>query len=243
MHEVEALAARLAASMQARLHVVVVGTRATSGPDAQSEALFGNAVGDLQTAAKAIEARFQRLGVDATLHLKRGQVAEAIRDVERELAPDVLLFGSSNRHALGFPGYGGVLDQVKNEVESSILVVRTKDLDGIAVGLDGSRPSLEAANVASAWATTLRVPVTFLLGQGAARPSHLKGSTVQVDGDPGKFFLDWARDHPQTLIVVGSRGTGNPGLLRMGSLSDRVSWGATASVLVVRPPAQRGSTP
>lgn len=236
MQEVEAFAARLAKSMHAKVHVVIVGTRALFGPDAQDEVLFRSAVEDPFGSATAIKARFQALGVEAEVHVQRGQVAEAIRQVERELAPDVLVFGSSNRQKLEFPGYGSVLDQVKNEVPSSILVVRTKELDGVAVGVDGSEASRHAAKVAADWAKALGVPLTLLLGQGVTRPKDLRAeSTAQVVGDVGKFFLDWGQEHPRTLVVVGSRGTGNPGLLRMGSVSDRLSWGAHGSVLVVRP--------
>jgi nucleotide-binding universal stress UspA family protein len=239
MGDVEAVASLLARRMKSAVHVVVVGPRALFGPAAEDEILFGGATRMPDTAAKAIQSRFAREGVQATVHVKRGPVAQAIAEVERDVAPDVLILGSSGKATLEYPGYSSVLDQVKNNVGASVLVVHGRNLERVAVGIDGSEPSLHAATTASGWATALGVPLVLLLGEGATRPAGLASSEAfNVIGDAGQVLVDWSRDHPRDLIVVGSRGLGNPGLLRMGSTSDRVSWAARSCVLVVRPMRQ-----
>ena len=185
-------------------------------------------------AASEIRQRFQALGVDATLHVRRGTTAQAITSLEADLRPDVVVMGSTRRSQLAFHGLGGVLDQVKNLVQASILVVRGADLDGIAAGIDGSGPSLEAAEVARSWAAALGVPFRLLVAEGVTPPEGLASGATAVKGAPVPFLLAWSRQNPRQLLALGSRGHGNPWLLELGSVSDRLAWGAKGSVLVVR---------
>ena len=238
MRSVEAVATRLAKQFGAAVHVVIVGSRERDAAAAQDDVMFGRATADVEAAAAEVQRRFRDLGVAAQVHVERGPVMEALVAAERRLAPDVFLFGHTERAHLEFPGYGTVLDQVKNQVASSVLVVHGQAFDGVAAGVDGSEPSLAAAATAAQWAAALHVPLTLLLGPEAGRlPKELQGHrTVPVEGPPAEFLLEWSRRHPRGLLVLGARGLGNPHLLRMGSVSDRVAWGASSSVLVVRPP-------
>lgn len=238
MRNAEAVTTRLAKDMGAKVHVVVVGSPGTRTGAAETDVMFGHAAPKAESGAAELRRRFQALGIPVHVQVERGSVAQALLNVERRLSPDVTVFGHAGRAQLEFPGYGTVIDQVKNEVASSVLVVHGEPFDAVAVGVDGSAPSLEAAATASGWAKALGLPLTLLLDPEARRPK-VAGDIVPVEGPAGQFLLNWSKAHPRGLLVVGARGMGNPGLLRMGTVSDQLTWGAGSSVLVVRPRGTR----
>ncbi len=67
------------------------------------------------------------------------------------------------------------------------------------------------------------------LAAGAAR-----FETVNLVGDPLEELLAWLRQHPQDLVVVGSRGLSRGQRLLLGSLSSGLVNSAPCPVLVVR---------
>lgn len=234
MPDVEALVAALARALGCSVHVAVVGP--AEGRGAEAEVMFRQAVADPEGKSRLVAQRLQGHGVAATVHVRPGPVAGALLALDRELRPDVLVLGPSQHAALAYAGYGGVLDQVKNDVGASLLVAQRAAVRQVAAAIDGSAPSLEAARTARLWAERLGVPLRLLVAEGVRPPRDLRAVDASpVVGDAGTSLVRWTEEHPDALLVLGSRGAGNPGLLRLGGTSDRVSWAARSSVLVVRP--------
>lgn len=89
--------------------------------------------------------------------------------------------------------------------------------------------------------TLLDEAVRSAVARGAA---HVE--KVFLWGDVLASLLEWVEEHPQDLIVVGSRGLSLGGRLLLGSVSSGLVNGAPCPVLVVRggrpPAAVRGSS-
>ncbi|MDQ2068579.1 universal stress protein [Natronospira bacteriovora] len=55
---------------------------------------------------------------------------------------------------------------------------------------------------------------------------------VSLDGDPAEALLDYCRQHPDTLLIVGRRGLSPTRSILMGSVSTRLVHEAACPVLV-----------
>jgi nucleotide-binding universal stress UspA family protein len=109
----------------------------------------------------------------------------------------------------------------------------------ITVGVDGSRHSAAAAEVAHELGGRLGVPVRAVVASGGA-PVDLDG-LLDLDGiewlDAPPVEALTGACGPADLLVLGSRGL--RGLAAVGSVSERVAHRAPCSVLVVRPTVAR----
>lgn len=199
--------------------------------------MFQSVARDPEAVARGIRERLEGAGVAHDVRIRPGPAAEALLAAERELVPDVILLKPEQHDRLEMPGYyGGLLDQVKDQVASSVLVARAGRPDGVAAALDGSEPSRYAAFVASLWARRLGLPLHLLLGQGCEAPRDLASASAErVLGDPGTFLARWAAAHPRTLLALGARGAGDPRPQQMGHVSGHLARAAASSVFVVRP--------
>lgn len=57
--------------------------------------------------------------------------------------------------------------------------------------------------------------------------------TITLQGDPAHGILDYAKDHDQQLIIIGSRGLGGMKGVMLGSVSHKVSQLSACPVLIV----------
>ena len=57
--------------------------------------------------------------------------------------------------------------------------------------------------------------------------------TVHLKGDPAHQILDYAKDHGQELIIIGSRGLSGVKGVMLGSVSHKVSQLSSCPVLIV----------
>jgi nucleotide-binding universal stress UspA family protein len=102
----------------------------------------------------------------------------------------------------------------------------------------GSDPYLESLVPLGDEAKTLRVQL-----EEAEREARTKGvasvQTVYLRGKVVEALLTYLGDHPQDLIVVGSRGLTRGSRLIMGSVSSELASLSPCPVLVVRPISKR----
>jgi len=71
-------------------------------------------------------------------------------------------------------------------------------------------------------------------------PDDVGVTTKLEHGDPASAILDWVRDNPCDLVVMGSHGHSRVHRALLGSVSERVLKGATVPVLLMR--AEVGAT-
>ena len=175
---------------------------------------------------------------------------ELVREAER--AHDTLLaVGGSHRHsrAMGII-LGSTATAVAHKASCSILIARASEPTfprAILVGVDGSRQSLLAAEVAVELGKRHGASVQALAATGA-KPVDVDGLaelrrrfeasepalTLECrDNAPVDALLAASRE--TDLLVVGSRGLHGFGAL--GSVSERLAQKAGCSVLIVREPA------
>ncbi len=64
-------------------------------------------------------------------------------------------------------------------------------------------------------------------------PEGLKVEEVSVNGDAAAEILDYARQHPEAMIVMGTRGTSEYRDLVIGSVTNKVVHRATCPVTVI----------
>lgn len=187
--------------------------------------------------------RAQALAPHATgALLEASPVVGLLREIDRFGATLVAVgtHGTSRPEGLLL---GGVTTTLVHEAPCSVLVARRPAEAGgfpraVAVGVDGSPPSLAAAEVAAEVAGRFAVPlraVVSLRGKGvdlAAVRAAVPEVEVDEERDPVHALAAVSRE--ADLLVVGSRGL--HGIRALGSVSERVAHRAACSVLVVRRP-------
>ncbi|WKT79177.1 universal stress protein [Lysinibacillus fusiformis] len=57
--------------------------------------------------------------------------------------------------------------------------------------------------------------------------------TIHLKGDPSHQILEYAKEHEQELIIIGSRGLSGMKELMLGSVSHKVAQLSKCSVLIV----------
>lgn len=185
--------------------------------------------------------RAERLAPAATSALLEGRpVARLMEELEKRRATLVAV-GS---HGLSRPEgilLGGVATTMVHEAPCSVFVARPPRGTGsfprsIAVGVDGSPPSLQAADAAAELAGRLGANlrrIVSLEGKGvdleAVRTSF---PDVAVDRERDPVHALAAVSQEVDLLVLGSRGL--HGVRALGSVSERIAHRAACSVLVVR---------
>lgn len=204
-----------------------------------------------EAATKTLTAAREKLPADLAVQIRavRGSSwDELIRQVERN-HDTLLAVGAHGRNrALGIL-LGSTATEVVHKAPCSVLVTRaaaTTFPRSVVVGVDGSRPSLQAAEVAIELAARHGASLRVLAAMG--------GKPIDTDGLPGLRHrletsasrLEWSDQRPveallaatadADLLVVGSRGL--HGFASLGSVSERLAHRAPCSVLVIREPMQ-----
>jgi len=76
---------------------------------------------------------------------------------------------------------------------------------------------------------------------GKRVPPEIDHEIVVLDGHVSTEILAYLNENPMDLVVMGSYGFTGMGLVVFGSVAKRVSHKAPCSVMVVRPPGDRGA--
>lgn len=152
----ERAAADLATLASAELHLVYAWTSATS-PAAAYAGLPGIDLDAVRREARATldsEAEhIRRMGGTVTAdHLRAGQPADKIVALSQELKADLIIVGSRGLGTLGRLLARSVAEEVINEAQCPVLVVRGDDLawppEQILIGDDGSAEAAQTARTA-----------------------------------------------------------------------------------------------
>ena len=223
-------------------------------------AAFGEVEDEAVRVLKQAEDALSDSGVEHSLELKRGQAASSIIGLAKSEDSDLVILGSHG-HGLGERlNLGSVGTAVKHHVPCSVLVARQPPPPRrLLLATDGSRRSRIAVSTGLQLAGLYGVPATLahivdMSSLGLSRASaRARGQLLMVEermrespsirgldtsvqsGPPARSLRSVAKATRSDLIVVGSRGLGGLRSLTLGSVSDRLTYKADQSVLVVRP--------
>ena len=200
------------------------------------EAREGTAVTSMQDAlAYAVEHH------DGEGMLVPGEATQCLVDVASHERADLLAVGARGSSRAGGIVLGHTAASVVRRAPCSVLIARTRRLgldfpSSIVVGVDGSRASLHALDVARELGARRGSPVRVIVSQ--------RNGSVDAAALAGIENLEWTVEGPvealttasagADLVVVGNRGL--HGMAALGSVSERVAQQAYSSVLVVREP-------
>lgn len=195
-------------------------------------------------------------GLDMETFEAHGTPAAQIVEAAGKWEADLLVLGSHGHSALErLVDVGMVADAVKHRAACSVLLARGGfPPRTVLAGTDGSAPSRSAALTGVAIADALKARAVVVhsfdafhafMRKGAGKVGERldvasRGSTAGtrtfrvVAGDAAQSLMDQAGTEGAQLIVVGSRGMGAVRSAVLGSVSDRVSRAAKASVLIVK---------
>jgi nucleotide-binding universal stress UspA family protein len=197
-------------------------------------------------------------------HLREGRTFEEVIKLVDELEADLLLVGSHGYRGLRRMLIGSQSEDIVHHAHRPVLVVRRgEDVwppARIVVGDDFSEDASKAAEVAANLGKLFGARMLLLhavprLSQASSESVEAKleeqageledilqqrPQTRIVAGDPAEVLIEGAQEGEEpTLVVVGSRGLGLVGRLRLGSVSTKVVRAALGAVLVY-PPAGDG---
>ena len=155
------------------------------------------------------------------------------------ISADVVAVGSHGGGRATGVVLGSVATRVIHQSDCSVFVARAGlgFPRSIAVGVDGSDPSLRALDSGRDLASRIGVPLRVLhVADGTVVPdsvqTDLDDGVEEIRGGPSPADGLSSRVTEADLLVVGSRGL--RGLRALGSVSESVAHRAPASVLIVR---------
>jgi nucleotide-binding universal stress UspA family protein len=217
-----------------KLHLVTV-----EAPTAASHRPGSPVLVQSRTAAQDALARALEHTTGATSRLVEGDTVDCLlREAEREGATAIVV-GSHGQSRMAGIFLGSTAVSLLHRSPISVLVARRprgllEFPASILAGVDGSRDSRLALEVARELGSRLKVSVQAIAASG--------GKPVLWDGLRDVEGLRWTEQGPVNalvemsaaadLLVLGSRGL--HGLAALGSISERVANRAFCSVLVVR---------
>jgi nucleotide-binding universal stress UspA family protein len=196
-------------------------------------------------------------GTVTRAHLREGRTFEQVIKLGDELDAGLLLVGSHGYRGLRRMLMGSQSEDIVHHAERPVLVVRGGENvwppARIVAGDDFSEDAGKAAELAANLGKLFGVPMLLLhaapnLSQmsGEALEEKLEGRTGAlkdildeqprtrvIAGDPPEVLVGAAQeDEGPTLVVVGSRGLGQVGRLRLGSVSTKVVRAGLEAVLI-----------
>ena len=228
----------------------------TSGVGAQStELLVEHGESAARSVAERARARLCGRGTSVGVEIAQGPVPEAIEAAALRHATELVVLGSRGLGALTGTILGSVARALARHASLPILVVRERREapDRIILAVDGSDESGSALAVLSRMPLPASTRITLLRVVGSPsdaiavarvidRAEHaLEALSVDREittrGHAGEDILARARESGADLIVLGSHGQAEGGLLR-GSLADQVLSQAHCAVLVAKAPVR-----
>lgn len=176
--------------------------------------------------------------------LLEGHPLDALRHEVDRVDATLVVVGSHGHSRMAGITLGSVATHLLHEAPCSVLVVRAPSdrrtwPQTIVVGVDGSRSSEAAFEVASRLGTRLGATVRAVV----ATKEPLVDLEAARELAPGLETIDETAVHAlhvlseeADLLVVGNRGL--RGIRALGSVSERIAHEARCSVLVVREPVE-----
>ena len=178
-----------------------------------------------------------RIGVSSVILV--GPPAPLLLAEADRISADVVAVGSHGGGRATGVVLGSVATRVIHQSDCSVFVARAGlgFPRSIAVGVDGSDPSLRALDSGRDLASRIGVPLRVLhVADGTVVPdsvqTDLDDGVEEIRGGPSPADGLSSRVTEADLLVVGSRGL--RGLRALGSVSESVAHRAPASVLIVR---------
>ena len=211
------------------------------------------------------EQRIGEMGGTVTqAHLREGHTFEEVIKLGDELDAGLLLVGSHGYRGLRRMLMGSQSEDIVYHADRPVLVVRGGENvwppARIVAGDDFSEDAGKAAELAANLGKLFGVPMLLL--HAAPNLSQVSGEALEgkledrtgalkdvldeqprtrvIAGDPPEVLIEAAQeDEGPTLVVVGSRGLGLVGRLRLGSVSTKVVRAGLEAVLVYPPVGER----
>lgn len=190
-------------------------------------------------------------------HLREGRTFEEVIKLGDELDAGLLLVGSHGYRGLRRMLMGSQSEDIVHHADRPVLVVRGGESvwppARIVAGDDFSEDAGKAAELAANLGKLFGVPMLLL--HAAPNLSQVSGEAAEgkledrtgalkdildeqprtrvIAGDPPEVLIEAAQeDEGPTLVVVGSRGLGLVGRLRLGSVSTKVVRAGLEAVLI-----------
>ena len=214
-----------------------------------------------QQGREILDQEVQRIGeMGGTVtraHLRRGHTFEEVIKLGDELDAGLLLVGSHGYRGLRRMLMGSQSEDIVHHADRPVLVVRGGENvwppARIVAGDDFSEDAGKAAELAAHLGKLFGVPMLLL--HAAPNLSQVSGEALEgkledrtgalkdildeqprtrvIAGDPPEVLIEAAQeDEGPTLVVVGSRGSGLAGRLRLGSVSTKVVRAGLQAVLI-----------
>jgi nucleotide-binding universal stress UspA family protein len=209
--------------------------------------------------------RIEEMGGTVTRsHLRKGRTFEEVIKLGDELDAGLLLVGSHGYRGLRRMLMGSQSEDIVHHADRPVLVVRGGENAWpparIVAGDDFSEDAGKAAELAANLGKLFGVPMLLL--HAAPNLSEVPGEAVEgkledrtgaleeildeqprtrvVAGDPPEVLIEAAQEEEgPSLVVVGSRGLGLVGRLRLGSVSTKVVRAGLEAVLIYPHVGQR----
>jgi nucleotide-binding universal stress UspA family protein len=199
---------------------------------------------DMLADARSAVSSAHELAPGAETLVLEGAPADRLLALALEKQADLVAVGTHGRSRAAGILLGSVTTRMLHDAPCSVLVARAgRDLaqfpTRICVGVDGSRESARAAEVARMLGSKLGAAVGVVAACGGKKLG-LDGvravePSASLDERPAvEALTERAAEENADLLVVGSRGL--HGAAALGSVSERVAHRAHCSTLVVRMP-------
>lgn len=196
-------------------------------------------------------------GTVTRAHLREGRTFGEVIKLGDELDAGLLLVGSHGYRGLRRMLMGSQSEDIVHHADRPVLVVRGEENvwppARIVAGDDFSEDAGKAAELAANLGKLFGVPMLLL--HAAPNLSQVSGEALEgkledrtgalkdildeqprtrvIAGDPPEVLIEAAQeDEGPTLVVVGSRGLGLAGRLRLGSVSTKVVRAGLEAVLI-----------
>jgi nucleotide-binding universal stress UspA family protein len=212
------------------VYPITVPTAVFAPPDAES--FHARAAKALADATAAIPERR-----DVLAEVVEGRPTQALLRRAELMRATLIAVGSHGQGRLRGIVLGSTATELVHKAPCSVLIARghQAEIRRIVVGLDGSRHSARAYEVAAALAERFGAELRRVVAWGGAVVDPLLVDTVAVTredslDDPVSALITAASD--ADLLVVGSRGL--HGVRALGSVSERVAHASPVSTLIVR---------